>query len=108
MQLKQGLNQISVEGEAPCQGIASHIVNLESDILIAPNPFIDKIEIYPKNGQGKQTVTLYTQTGQVVYRETFLDAPYLVFGNLQSLPKGIYYLECSNGTHNDYKKVIKR
>jgi len=108
VQLKQGLNQISVEGEAPCQGIASHIVNLESDILIAPNPFIDKIEIYPKNGQGKQTVTLYTQTGQVVYRETFLDAPYLVFGNLQSLPKGIYYLECSNGTHNDYKKVIKR
>ncbi len=108
LMLKKGINRVWVEGNVPCQGVASYMVRLGNDIQITPNPFNDRIEIHQKEGFGKTTVSIYAQNGQEVSRKNFSENSELIIDNLQSLPKGIYFLECINGTYVNYKKIIKR
>jgi Secretion system C-terminal sorting domain len=76
-----------------------------------PNPFTSQVNIQTESAvKGSATITLFDGTGKLVkHLDTNLQAGtnYITLDNLQTLAKGVYYLEIVNGNKKTQTKLIK-
>lgn len=76
-----------------------------------PNPFTSQVNIQTSNAVKESAVIIiYDGTGKIIRRvNTQLQAGtnYLSIDNLQSLARGIYYIEISNGLRKTQSKMVK-
>lgn len=77
--------------------------DLSNELEIYPNPFSDQI-IVRYSGQESLTYRLINSVGQEVNLETIQQQSII---KTEALPKGIYFLEISNGISKSIKKLIK-
>lgn len=108
LDLKEGINQVYVTTDRPCQGTATYKVDMGSALRVAPNPFIDKIELSEIQSWVAVEVNIYNQSGQQVYHKTFGPGESVVIKDLSQLTSGTYLLEYSGGNTRYIQKIIKR
>jgi hypothetical protein len=79
------------------------------NLKVYPNPTSGLFDISIKNATFKElTIVVVTMLGQEVYSvlDKNISTEYHAEINLETLPKGIYYLKLSTGTYNVIKKLI--
>ncbi len=77
---------------------------LEKDFQVYPNPFQQYIVINNLGNTGIQSVQLFNQIGQTVYRQ---DSPANPTIELGTLPNGMYLLHITTDKGILIKKLIK-
>jgi len=108
LDLEQGTNEVLVTTEHLCQGTALYRVELDTELRVAPNPFLDQIDLSPIRVAGLAKAYIYDQSGQLVYQKTFLPSEPIVLKDLMRLPVGIYLLKYSEGNFQYSQKIIKK
>lgn len=82
--------------------------NINDSLEVYPNPFSDKLMIKSSAMKNQIKIILYNVTGQIVLQQEVLkNGENYEINNLNSLPKGLYFIEIINGKEKVMKKVIK-
>jgi hypothetical protein len=74
------------------------------DFSFYPNPSVDRITIDVP--QGFSSIRFFSPTGEMVVSEDFTPVRRMS-RNISTLPAGIYFLDVSDGTNTQLKKLIK-
>ena len=74
-----------------------------------PNPATNTLNLLleKENTGDNSHVTLYNMLGQTVMDKPLQQNQLLIHFNISSLPKGTYFIRCSNGTTSWNKKFVK-
>ncbi|MEM6514689.1 MAG: T9SS type A sorting domain-containing protein [Bacteroidota bacterium] len=122
LNLKLGLNTISISTELPCQGRFEKSIYIGDEALVYPNPFGQTINILmpPKfnvmlerdnfgNVKQQINVAIYSALGRLVLSKAILKSenPQIAIDS-SSLPAGIYMISISSGTETSVHKIIKQ
>lgn len=91
--------------------IAVSLANRQAFISTWPNPFTSQVNIQTSSVvKSNAAVNLYDGTGKLVASQQYIlqaGNNYISFDNLQSLAKGVYYLEVVNGDKKTQAKIMK-
>ncbi|MFH4966492.1 alpha-amylase family glycosyl hydrolase [Gaetbulibacter sp. M235] len=107
LELSNGTNMISVEGEKICQGIYEETIFYGNDLKVFPNPISDNIlKVYLGHSKKEMTtITIYSIIGNQVY-STKTNENYLEINTI-GFSKGIYILNVNTKEDNKSLKIIK-
>jgi hypothetical protein len=100
------LTVTNVDGDYAIYGnysldISEHIFNTT---ILAPNPFIDKLIIYPK--EQLKLIKIYDLTGKVLIETKVLDGLQIELA-LDILSRGFYLVELISDNRKETKRIIK-
>ncbi len=100
------LTQTDYNGESETFDPVSVSFFKENGIAIGPNPATDKINIIISNVSEKESVSIYTLSGQLI-KTTEITSNYATI-NISEIPKGIYMVVISSGDNKISKRIIKQ
>lgn len=99
-------NQHILKGEASV-GFAP-LMELNENLLITPNPFIDKCRVYLRNSFNFTAIEIYSATGKLVKQFAGGFFSNLLVLDLSFLPKGNYIIQFKTSEGLVAKKIIKQ
>ncbi len=107
LELSNGTNRISVEGDKICQGVYEETIFYTNGLMVFPNPIIDNIlNVYLNNSNSEMaTITIYSIIGEQIFSTKTNQSNLNI--DTSNFSKGIYILNVS--TINDIRslKIIK-
>jgi hypothetical protein len=91
--------------------VTDYSTSLAVDVF--PNPFIDKLHIQfnKLNDSREIKVDIIQLDGRILFSETFFPGTsheQITLSLNKNLPKGIYFLHATTGSHQSVKKLIKQ
>ncbi|GIL24722.1 MAG: hypothetical protein BroJett042_32350 [Bacteroidota bacterium] len=113
IEFEKGEYQAEIVTSSGCSFLSNdlHVVFTATDevlnprnINVFPNPFINQLEINSNFTDRSVELKLYDNTGRILNTSFFKDRLSL---DLETLPRGIYYLQLNSGERIFIKKVIK-
>tara|TARA_R110002050_G_scaffold20458_2_gene57904 strand:+ start:619 stop:4029 length:3411 start_codon:yes stop_codon:yes gene_type:complete len=107
LELVNGINTISVEGDKICQGIYTETIFYGDNLKVFPNPITNNIfNIYLGNLNSKPvTITIYSILGQQIYSEKTHKNNLTI--DASNFLKGIYVLNVTTSRDVKSLKIIK-
>lgn len=108
LDLKNGINELKVFTDIPCQGTYTQQF-VRSDVpLVYPNPFEDSIQVYFGNAGSTISLKIFTADGRLVKSVTTeVDANGTQI-DLKSLSTGFYFVQFSGNGVTGTAKIIKK
>jgi hypothetical protein len=108
LDLKQGVNQIKVSTNLPCQGVYEDQLFLLDEPIVFPNPFEEEVNILINNGPETVNTQIFNYVGQLIsHKDYTLDSNEIKI-NFTGLPSGIYILKVKGEGINSNFKVVKK
>ncbi|RQO78027.1 hypothetical protein DBR40_08720 [Pedobacter sp. KBW01] len=108
LNLKNGVNDLTVATDKSCQGIYQKRFDLSTGILAFPNPFTSTLNVNLGNEEvSVATVGLFKITGEKVYSKQFANTSGTVQIEPQDLTPGVYILKLKTGQTEKILKVVK-
>lgn len=108
LQLKSGMNSISVDTGILCQGIFETQIFVSEDLSFFPNPVGSELSIYCGGTDREVEITIYDFTGRVLYRENReIASDRIVRVETSRLVAGKYVASVKGATINETFKIIK-
>lgn len=98
-----GQSSFSIPIRARSVTVGINASSLSEELEVYPNPFSDQLFI-KYSGNENLSYRILNATGQEMLKPVSSDPSRLELGDL---PKGIYFLEISNGRQNSVKRLIK-
>lgn len=108
LDLKQGINQIRVSTNLPCQGVYEDQLYLMDKPLVFPNPFEEEINIFLNNGPDTVNTQIFDYAGQLISNRDHTPDNNEIKINFTGLPSGIYILKVKGEGVNGRYKVVKK
>ncbi len=108
LNLKTGVNSLSIEGDQICQGVYEETIYYNSKMTVFPNPVTNnQLSVYFGNEQVSEAkLTIFSILGEVVYNQTVKPKNNLVQLDFKNFSKGIYILNININNENTSFKVI--
>ena len=110
LNLQEGANAIKVSTDIECQGVHEERILVSDKMIVYPNPFQDKINMYlGDNDTGKVVVNMYSYLGQLVYSKTLTNQKSgKISLDTNNLALGIYTISIQTSTSLSTFKIIKK
>lgn len=88
--------------------IASNVQPLDlSDVMIFPNPVIDKLNIQFDDEMGINTLKIYDYLGKIFYSKTYKTKASSESLDISGLKNGIYILTIDTDSQKIFRKIVK-
>jgi hypothetical protein len=95
----------AVNVTAQCTALSTEEISIsETDIIVYPNPVLDKL--LAKTKEKLEFYQIMTSTGNLVEEGRFKNQEYKI--NMVKFPKGVYFVKIGNGKFVIVEKVIKK
>lgn len=109
LDLKKGLNRISVNTDRSCQGIITKDIMIGTELVIYPNPFHRTIHfnLGTKTVQ-KAVITVYNAAGKIVYTHGYSNQSGIVTIDLPDISDGFYMLRLAADNEETIFKLLKK
>jgi subtilisin-like proprotein convertase family protein len=107
LDLKTGLNRLSVEGVPACKGVYEETFFRTTAPLIAPNPFRDRVEIRVPEADTLVRVQVFNASGVLVRSRSARPEFGRVLIDVGGLPTGLYLFEIEQGAVSYSRKVFR-
>src|SRR5690606_4814856 len=108
LQLKSGMNSISIDTGVLCQGTFETRVFVSEDLSFFPNPVGSELSIYCGGSDRTVEITIYDFTGRILYRENReIASDRIVRIGTSHLTSGKYVASVKGETINESFKIIK-
>ncbi|MFD2516905.1 T9SS type A sorting domain-containing protein, partial [Salinimicrobium flavum] len=105
--LKNGVNEISIKGEQECQGEYFERIFVSEDVRLYPNPASGPVQIYIPGGDNLIDISVLSLHGAQVWMDKVqVNDSRVVEINLGNLEAGTYILKINGNQTNDTLKVI--
>lgn len=88
---------------------ATHEININSKVVIYPNPISDRIQIMAEESLPKSEIILRDILGRIVLKQNvdiYAQSPINV--DMQDINTGIYFLTIKSGQQSAVKKIMKK
>ncbi|GAA4955643.1 hypothetical protein GCM10023314_31740 [Algibacter agarivorans] len=110
LNLQEGANAIKVSTDIECQGVHEERILVSDKVIVYPNPFQDKINMYlGENDTEKVVVNMYSYLGQLVYSKTLTNQKSgKISLDTNNLALGIYTISIQTNTSLSTFKIIKK
>ena len=108
MELKQGINQIKVSTNLPCQGVYEDQLLLMDKPVVFPNPFEEEVTILINNGPDIVNTQIFNYAGQLVGNKDYTLHGNEIKVNFTGLSQGMYILKVKGEGVNSNFKVVKK
>ena len=109
LSLKNGYNSIKVNTDLDCQGIYEEQIFISDGVLVYPNPFDDKINIYLGDLEGEKTeINIFSCLGQLVYSKSLNQPKDYVPIDTKTLPLGLYIVSVKTEGSLSKFKIVKK
>jgi hypothetical protein len=100
------LKQLDNDGKFSYSSIKSIAFNKESNLIVYPNPAIDKIQLRLSSAYRNATVELMNSEGRILQKFNIANVD-LVQLNMNSFPAGNYILRVSTNSESETVSFIK-
>ena len=108
LELKQGINQIKVSTNLPCQGVYEDQLLLMDKPVVFPNPFEEEVTILINNGPDIVNTQIFNYAGQLVGNKDYTLHGNEIKVNFTGLSQGMYILKVKGEGVNSNFKVVKK
>ena len=109
IELKNGMNEISINGEQECQGEYFERIYVSEDVRLYPNPTSGPVQLYIPGTDNRININVLSIQGTRVWTDKInVNNSRVVELNLSNLEVGTYILKISGNEINETLKVIKK
>ncbi|HEY0054013.1 MAG TPA: IPT/TIG domain-containing protein [Pedobacter sp.] len=107
--LSAGKNNLKVSTDQRCQGIIERVINVESRVLVYPNPFDKVLNLRLSNNVVQPAIVeIWTLDGKRAFIEKFINHYGILQLDLSSLRPGIYSMKLTVSNSESLYKIVKK
>jgi hypothetical protein len=108
--LNQGVNNLAVTTDKPCQGLLSKTIDLSSNTIPYPEPFQNILNLnLGLNNVSIVVVEVHAVSdGRLVYNKQYTNQSGVIQLDLSGLANGIYSLKLTTGNTDKIYKILKK
>lgn len=108
LDLRPGLNIVTVKGELACKGVYQQAFINGSAVYVAPNPVISSMQVFLPPSLDRFRMRVYGPSGTPVASREYTGVNGSIEWNASQLPPGIYILEVSSDGFRAITKFVKQ
>ncbi|WP_281989516.1 T9SS type A sorting domain-containing protein [Aquimarina aggregata] len=106
LSLKDGVNNLQVQGEKECQGKFDQKIIIGDAIIAYPNPVVDNLTI-ETNTSGTTNIEIFDIAGKLVISKSSTSTNGISQVNLQDLTSGMYFVIVNTSNSSKTLKITK-
>jgi subtilisin-like proprotein convertase family protein len=108
LDLKQGLNNLKVSTNLPCQGAYDETVFIPAAPILYPNPVVETLNIFLGSTSQVVDISIFTTDGRLVSSQKYDSTENTLLLSFVELPSGLYYVNIRGENIKGTYKVMKR
>ncbi|NKI30814.1 reprolysin-like metallopeptidase [Croceivirga thetidis] len=108
LDLRNGVNEIRVFTNLPCQGEFKETFLVNTGAFLAPNPTQDQVTLFLNDFSGELNVQLFSYDGRLIKSDNRNISSGRLDVQLNDFPSGLYLLKLSGNRISETFKILKR